>query len=187
MDNTYQITETDARYKRVMEVFRKESERLSNLFGVNMNYVEIRIRPMGVKTIGQARYNKWFPMLSLIEINSNFLRDWENFNHVVTHTVTHELVHIFANRLYGDAGAGHGKIWKQLMVKAGVKPNRTFKNTIEVHGYTKRKYKRYILQCSNCKREISLTPRAYKRIGIYQCADCKTRLMFAELLRTENI
>lgn len=183
----YEITSKDPRWKRVVEVFQKESERLSILFGKNLNYVNLIITDMGVKTIGQAGYNKRFPLLSEIKINTNYLRDWENFNHVVTHTISHELVHLFAIHLYGEKGSGHGKIWKSMMVEAGLNPERCFNNAVDVSKYSKRKYKRYYVQCPRCEIEHGLTPKVYSRLGIYSCNLCKSPLANAKLIRTENV
>jgi SprT protein len=47
----------------------------------------------------------------------------ENLTHFKHDTVGHEVAHVIAGRLYGQ-GCGHGPLWKHLMKRMGLKPER---------------------------------------------------------------
>ena len=46
--------------------------------------------------------------------------------HMLLTTVVHEIAHLLACKFFGDPG--HGKPWKELMVKLGQQPERCFKS-----------------------------------------------------------
>lgn len=68
-------------------------------------------------TAGQA-----FPAKHHIRLNGQLLN--ENTERFIEQTVGHEWAHLAAAHLHGHKIQGHGKEWKSLMVRLGLKPER---------------------------------------------------------------
>lgn len=85
-------------------------------------------------------------------------------------TTKHEVCHIVSRKLYGYQGRGHGRLWKQTMVKAGEEPTRCHSNGV-AEG---------VKAWCDCKEWSISTRRAakMKRGASYTCRFCGATLRF---------
>ena len=91
-------------------------------------------------------------------------------------TVLHEAAHIIAKVLYGGK-MSHNHIWKRIMRKLGLPPDRCLDIDTVALGISKQR-PRYIVQC-NCKNGCKVGPIVYKRLrqGVgYRCCICQVKL-----------
>jgi predicted SprT family Zn-dependent metalloprotease len=79
-----------------------------------------------VSSAGRAR-----PTKHSIGLNARLLTRYPD--EILT-IVVHELCHLLAYKIYGDRG--HGKPWKELMVKLGCEPR--YYHTLDVHRLRRR-------------------------------------------------
>jgi predicted SprT family Zn-dependent metalloprotease len=96
--------------------FNAEIKRLSELFRIDLS--DLKLQFVNKKSyLGMARLNQ-----SIVELSLNYCETDKNRDHMLNETITHEICHFVAYRLYNDRG--HGKMWKYTMIKAGKEPNR---------------------------------------------------------------
>ena len=116
--------------------------------------------------------------LELSEVLFNALDDkWD-----IVDTVYHELAHIIAVNLYGEAGANHGKLWQSVARKLGCTARRCSSVKIDT---AKMNYK-YTVSCPNeCfESGISKLGRIWKNTMLgrtdgyayYSCEHCNELL-----------
>ena len=126
-------------------------------------YPLILWRKMGFRVAGCAHYNGYY-----IEMNTNYLysKDWKEF---LDGTILHELGHIAAYKLYGEAG--HGPVWKKVARQLGDSGDRC--HTMEKPENGKNRKGTIVVKCK-CGHERVMTIKKYNRMCAqrYFCADC---------------
>jgi predicted SprT family Zn-dependent metalloprotease len=84
--------------------------------------------------------------------------------------IIHETCHIISHYKFGENIEGHGKEWKQCMVKSGLKPDRF--HHVNRDGL-KRVYVKYEIECNCSKVWIGHGKAAQVRKNILWCSVCK--------------
>ena len=87
-----------------------------------LNGVRIILSSRMVSAAGSAQIRK-----HSITLNVRMLT---KHRHMLLTTFVHEIAHLLAAKFFGDPG--HGKGWKELMVKLGQRPERCFKGLPEI-------------------------------------------------------
>ncbi len=96
------------------------------------------------------------------------------FDYCLANTVPHEVAHYVIHNLYGlKAARPHGKEWKELMLRFGATPARTY--SLNLDGIPIRRQKRYPYRC-NCSDHLISSIRHNKVVSgqaRYFCRLCK--------------
>lgn len=171
----------DPRIARVKEVFEGERIRLAKLFGVDLSKISIIIKPYRGRHLGQAHIEKYTEPFSIVQINSNYFSQFDSYNHVVSETITHEIVHIVNTLKNGWGIQPHGIQWKRLMVQAGKSPDRV---ATSIRPHDNAKPTRVQAKCS-CGKTIWLTKRTWKRRAVYSHKNCGRSLIDAKFISEE--
>lgn len=111
---------------------------------------------------------------NIVDFNKILLS--ENVDQFIDQTVTHELAHILAYKIYGTIG--HDKYWKLIMVQLGAEPKRCHSYSIE--NVKKRATKTFVYKCA-CRDNIQISSIRHNKIvknnQIYRCNACKTKIV----------
>ena len=112
------------------------------------------------RRFGQCNYNK-----KTISISKPLTLANLEFNEFqIKDTILHEIAHARAFILYGRQAANHGRLWKQVCIEIGAKPQVTYSG-----DDIKRVEGKFLYVCPNCGLEI----RYHKRLKLTRaCGDC---------------
>lgn len=97
----------------------------------------------------------------------------------MSETIPHEVAHYITDMVYGIRNIRpHGKQWKDLMLKFGVEPKRTYSYSLD--GIPTRIHKRHNYSCGCMQFEI--TTRRHNKIqqkkAEYSCRQCGGKLKY---------
>lgn len=102
-----------------------------------------------------------------------YLRNKDKF---LRNTVGHEIAHLAAAKIHGMVAWNHGPLWKEVMVKLGLPPERCHSYDVEGIKQTKT-IRRMLYMCQN-KHELWLTPNKHTVSSRLICAKCRTKIVF---------
>ena len=127
-------------------------------------YPPVLWKKMGFRTAGCTYYCGGY-----IVMNTNYLysKDYQEF---LDGTILHELGHIAAYKLYGEAG--HGKVWKTVAKALGDSGEQF--HTMDKPENAKARKGTITVMC-RCGHEHVMTIKKYNKMltGRYYCAKCK--------------
>ena len=89
----------------------------------------------------------------IIQINKNVPAEG------IEQTVVHEFAHLVATKI-GGVKVGHGKIWKDIMLKLGYSPERTHRYNLPRH----RVLRKHVYMCMTCGKSYTVSARRHKQI-----------------------
>lgn len=116
----------------------------------------LEYRQMG-RVAGKAWFFNW-----KVEINPDFLKNG-HLEEMINQTLPHELAHLISQKVYGRTlGGGHGRLWKSVMVRLGLPPNRCHDYSLE--GVKTRKKAKYPVKCPVCGAQFDVTAKRVEQI-----------------------
>lgn len=139
---------------------------------------ELTYQPLIRPTVGFTKRGKVAGVASYRDnhINLNMVLLTENAEEFINTTVVHELAHLIAYQVYGSAGTGHSRVWKDVYIRLGGN-GETYHN-YDTTNSTVRKVKKYRYFCDCMEHE--LTSIRHKKIfdgAEYYCKQCKVELI----------
>lgn len=135
---------------------------------VVMTIPSYSFRQMGRKG-GLAYYS-----LAKMEFNSDFFKN--HCEDMINQTIPHEIAHCIAYQVYGMAGKGHNRLWKNIMYalsSIGVKVTRCHEYNLE--GVKTRKVLRPFIYACSCQK-FTFTMNIHIKIQQgrrYTCRKCR--------------
>jgi SprT protein len=138
---------------KVLDVLLKAQDIYKQSFAIPT----LEYRQMGRKA-GYAEYLRWN-----IALNSDFLYNG-HLEDMIEQTLPHELAHLISYRVYGPVmGAGHGRAWKSVMFRLGLRVQRCHNYSLE--GVKTRKVVRVPAKCPCCGQMFQLTKIKANRLA----------------------
>lgn len=147
-----------------------------NLYGYKIGDVDIRFDLKG-KTAGQVIASK-----RVIRYNLNAISVDGGWEHLVNHTVPHEVAHLVQRTNPNwpksrKANPSHGRYWKHVMAHFGVKATRCHSLNLP----TARKTRKFLYDCK-CNSGVQVGLNRHKKIQAgsarFSCRRCKSVIKF---------
>lgn len=82
----------------------------------------------------------------------------------VLDTILHEIAHALSYTRYGEAGKGHGRLWKSVCIEIGAKPERCSKNELN----SPKNHHKYIDTCCG----VTYKRHRLRKNARYSCPKC---------------
>ena len=143
-------------HKRIEDKILDVLLRAQEIYKQSFDVPQLVYKQMG-RTAGKAWFSAW-----KIEINPDFLNNG-HLSDMINVTVPHELAHLISRKVYGDLGAGHGRFWKSVMIRLGLRPDRCHDYSLE--GVKTRRTKRtQTATCPTCGEQLMITPYRVRQI-----------------------
>ena len=105
-----------------------------------------------------------------------FLKNQDEF---FNETIPHEVAHILQYVLYPKEKLSHGRRWKEIMIKLGLKPS--VYHHMDISAVDDKVY-RYTCACDGGFRYHQIPEAKHKRLQkstrALQCGTCKTRIIY---------
>lgn len=137
---------------KILEVLLKAQEIYKRPF----NLPTIEYRQMG-RTAGRATYSRWH-----IAINPDFCYNG-HLDSMIDQTLPHEIAHLISYEVYGPVlGRGHGRCWKSVMIRLGLRPDRCHNYSLE--GVKTRTRRTETATCPTCGEQLMITPYRVRQI-----------------------
>ena len=116
----------------------------------------LEYRQMG-RMAGRAWFLAW-----KIEINPDFLKNG-HLEEMINQTLPHELAHLISQKVYGRIiGGGHGRVWKSVMIRLGLRPDRCHDYSLE--GVKTRRKAKFAAKCPTCGEQFDITAKRVEQI-----------------------
>lgn len=131
------------------------------LFGYNESFPEIHYKIKG-RVAGKA----WITQNKL-GFNAQLLND--NVDEFINQTVTHEVAHLIAYKVYHDTG--HGSFWKHVMMSLGATPKRC--HNYDVTNTSTRPRFAYVCNCNETHQLSNIIHNKISNGAVYRCRQCR--------------
>lgn len=153
---------TQALRERVRSEVKRYVELANDTWGIDMDVPNIVFKKRGT-TAGTASYTKW-------EVDYNMELLSENVEEFIARTVPHEVAHLVDFLLHpanftGPKRSVHGKTWKNVMRKFGVKDISRCHSYNTSNVSTRRNSVSYSYTCKTCGKEMKLGPKRHEKMA----------------------
>jgi SprT protein len=150
-----------------------------NKYSMTLDMPTIQFKVRG-KVAGKA-----WPLAYKLDFNMVLLQ--ENFEHMISQTVPHEVAHLVAQKLYRlDRIKPHGYEWKRVMIAFGKEPDRCHSYDVtRARQATRRPSSKFQYECTGCKRQFVVGATRDRRW--HDGTDYKTKCCRKSIRPVENV